>query len=70
MSAIGGGFNRSTQHLLILPDEEVCAWRGMHGHGMTDLGYVEGKNFLLDFIDQEGKPERYGRGTIVDQPKP
>jgi hypothetical protein len=42
----------------------------MHGHGMTDLGYVEGKNFLLDFIDQEGKPERYGRGTIVDQPKP
>src|SRR5450756_1422087 len=33
MSAIGGGFNRSTQHLLILPDEEVCVWRGMHGHG-------------------------------------
>src|ERR1700687_4136384 len=28
-----GGFNRSTQHLLLLPDEEVCVWRGMHGHG-------------------------------------
>ena len=28
MSAFGGGFNRSTQHLLILRDEEVCAWRG------------------------------------------
>src|SRR6516225_9922202 len=24
MSALGGGFNRSTQHLLILPEEEVC----------------------------------------------
>src|SRR5665213_3105778 len=30
---IGGGFNRSTQHLLILPDEEVRIWRGLHGHG-------------------------------------
>src|SRR2546426_11964908 len=28
MSAFGGEFNRSTQHLLILPDEEVCVWRG------------------------------------------
>ena len=27
----GGDLNRSTQHLLILPDEEVCAW--MHGPG-------------------------------------
>jgi hypothetical protein len=33
MSALGGEFNESTQHLLILPDEEVCGWRGMHGHG-------------------------------------
>ena len=33
MSAIGGGFNRSTQHLLILPGEEVCVWKGMHGYG-------------------------------------
>jgi hypothetical protein len=24
MSALGGGFNRSTQHLLILLEEEVC----------------------------------------------
>src|SRR5262245_55555863 len=31
MSASGGDLNRSTQHLLILPDEEVCAW--MHGPG-------------------------------------
>src|SRR5262245_10630591 len=30
---IGGEFNESTQHLLILADEEVCEWRGMHGHG-------------------------------------
>src|SRR5262247_4096304 len=28
-----GEFNESTQHLLILADEEVCEWRGMHGHG-------------------------------------
>src|SRR5262249_5426679 len=28
-----GEFNESTQHLLILSDEEVCEWRGMHGHG-------------------------------------
>src|SRR5262249_16614845 len=26
-------FNESKQHLLILADEEVCEWRGMHGHG-------------------------------------
>src|SRR5262249_39765657 len=29
-----GEFNESTQHLLILADEEVCEWRGMHGHGL------------------------------------
>src|SRR5262249_24565915 len=29
----GGEFNESTQHLLILADEEVCEWRGMHGPG-------------------------------------
>src|SRR5262245_24422037 len=29
MSEMGGDLNRSTQHLLILPDEEVFAW--MHG---------------------------------------
>src|SRR5215467_13522233 len=28
-----GEFNESTQHLLILADEEVCEWRDMHGHG-------------------------------------
>src|SRR5262249_51060835 len=33
MSALGGEFNESTQHLLILADEEVWEWRGMHGHG-------------------------------------
>jgi hypothetical protein len=33
MSAFGGEFNESTQHLLILADEEVCEWRGMHGPG-------------------------------------
>src|SRR5262249_20265459 len=33
MSALPGEFNESTQHLLILADEEVCEWRGMHGHG-------------------------------------
>src|SRR5215467_6620114 len=33
LSALCGEFNESTQHLLILADEEVCEWRGMHGHG-------------------------------------
>src|SRR5262249_48763771 len=33
ISALGGEFNESTQHLLILADEEVCEWRGMHGPG-------------------------------------
>src|SRR5580765_6854350 len=28
-----GGFNGSTQHLLILLDEEVSAWRGFPGYG-------------------------------------
>src|SRR5215469_32678 len=32
-SAFDGEFNESTQHLLIFADEEVCEWRGMHGHG-------------------------------------
>src|SRR6516225_2115296 len=31
--ALCGEFNESTQHLLILADEEVCEWRGMHGPG-------------------------------------
>src|SRR5262249_49310484 len=29
----GGCFNESTEQLIILADEEVCEWRGMHGHG-------------------------------------
>src|SRR5262249_6259497 len=33
LSAYDGEFNESTQHLLILADEEVCEWRGMHGPG-------------------------------------
>src|SRR5207302_5069873 len=33
ISALGGGFNRSTQRLLILPDEEVSVWRGTHRRG-------------------------------------
>src|SRR5262249_1557802 len=33
LSLLGSEFNESTQHLLILADEEVCEWRGMHGHG-------------------------------------
>src|SRR5262249_6844307 len=33
MSALCGEFNESTQHLIILADEEVCEWRGMHGDG-------------------------------------
>src|SRR5262245_66374822 len=38
MSALLGEFNESTQHLLILADEEVCEWRGMHGHGCGSAG--------------------------------
>jgi hypothetical protein len=36
MSAFGGDLNRSTQHLLILPDEEVRAW--MHGEHECGCG--------------------------------
>ena len=36
MSALGGGFNRSTQHLLILRDGEVC-----DGRECTDMVYAE-----------------------------
>src|SRR6516165_10694401 len=32
MSALCGMFNRSTQHLLILLEEEVLRWRGLHGY--------------------------------------
>jgi len=35
MSAFGGGFNRSTQHLLILLEEEVC-----DGGDCTDMVHV------------------------------
>ena len=27
------GLTEPTRHLLLLPDEELCVWRGMHGHG-------------------------------------
>jgi hypothetical protein len=30
-NTIGGGFNRSVQHLLILLDQEVSAWNGQPG---------------------------------------
>ena len=30
---LGGGLNRSTQHLLILLEEEVCDGRGLHEYG-------------------------------------
>ena len=36
MSALVGGFNRSTQHLLILRDGEVC-----DGRECTDMVYAE-----------------------------
>ena len=35
MSALGGGFNRSTQHLLILLEKEVC-----DGGDCTDMVHV------------------------------
>ena len=35
MSALGGGFNRSTQHLLIFLEEEVCD--GAHSHRNRSL---------------------------------
>ena len=34
--ALNGGLNRSMQHLLILPDEEVCIWREC-----TDMVHAE-----------------------------
>jgi hypothetical protein len=40
MSALGGEFNESTQHLLILPDEEVCGWRGMHVRGEDAAAFI------------------------------
>jgi IS30 family transposase len=40
----GGEFNRSTQHLLILPDEEVCEWWGMHGYGSRRSRRLSGAN--------------------------
>ena len=36
MSAISGDFNRSTQHLLILPDEEYA-----YGGARTDMVHAE-----------------------------
>jgi hypothetical protein len=36
MSVNDGEFNRSTQHLLILPDEEVC-----DGGACTDVVHAE-----------------------------
>jgi putative ABC transport system substrate-binding protein len=27
---------------------------------MTELGYVEGKNYMMDYIDLQGRPDRYG----------
>jgi ketosteroid isomerase-like protein len=39
MSALGGEFNRSTQHLLILRDGEVC-----DGREYTDMVYAEAED--------------------------
>jgi ABC-type uncharacterized transport system substrate-binding protein len=29
---------------------------------MRELGYIEGKNYTLDYIDLQGQPQRYGEG--------
>jgi putative ABC transport system substrate-binding protein len=31
-------------------------------HRMRDLGYVEGQNFIFDYIDLQGQADRYGTG--------
>ena len=48
MSTTDGEFNRSTQHLLILPDEEVCERKGMHG-----------RRNRARSIDRSAFPERF-----------
>src|SRR5450432_3597305 len=34
MAAFGGGFNGSSRHLIIDPDQEVSAWNGRPGLGL------------------------------------
>jgi hypothetical protein len=60
MSAFGSGFNRSTQHLLILPDEEVCVWRGKADMANTPLNPFGDDNWPLRPVDESlnlGSPQ-------------
>jgi hypothetical protein len=53
MSALGGGFNRSTQHLLILLEKEVC-----DGGDCTDMVHaaadIEGLRSDVRFTPESG----------------
>ena len=47
MSALGGEFNRSTQHLLILPDGEVS-----DGVAGTDMVHAEAEGGALGALEE------------------
>jgi hypothetical protein len=47
MSALGGGFNRSTQHLLILPDGEVS-----DGVACTEVVHAEAAGRALGALEE------------------
>jgi len=52
MSALGGGFNRSRQHLLILSDWEVSDGPASIVGVPTLLGRASNGSFVLDCINK------------------
>src|SRR5215467_8995108 len=54
MSAFDGGFNRSTQHLLILPDGEVS-----DGVACTDMVHAEAEGRALGALEERSMRSGY-----------
>ena len=59
LSAFGGEFNRSTQHLLILPD-----WRCANGVACTDMVHAEATGRALGALEWGARHSRTGSSAI------
>jgi hypothetical protein len=63
MSALGGGFNRSTQHLLILPDGEVC-----DGAECTDMVHAAAEGRALGTMEERSMRSGHRQNPVDTKP--